>query len=292
MRKNILAVVLLALCPLLVAQQALNNDSVIKLVKAGLSDDLIVSTINAQAGKYDTSTDGLIALKIAGVSDKVVAAIVVKSAGPLKDVPAATAPMPSPQAPAAKVEAAPISRDTQPKTQLSLCKFQLWGPETTFTPSGMAIAGLSVAGEMNAANYYGSISKEVKQYYKTAIEEDSRYQVVDGEKLVDSEDEKHLSLADIAQRNNLFACVSAKPQWAAKVGWNKKLVIQTKWEVESPGGCKVKFNTSVASVETYGKFPHGTEPKLKSAYLGLSKEDARQFIDELQKEMKRAGCEK
>ncbi len=82
MRKFILAVMLLAICPLMFAQQALNNDSVIKLVKAGLSDDLIVSTINASPAAYDTSTNGLIALKTAGVSDKVVAAIVMKSNAP------------------------------------------------------------------------------------------------------------------------------------------------------------------------------------------------------------------
>ena len=87
MSKSFLALVFLAICPLLIAQQALNNDAVIKLVKAGLSDDLIVSTINAQAGIYDTSTDGLIALKAAGVSDKVVAAVVAKSmASPPKEI--------------------------------------------------------------------------------------------------------------------------------------------------------------------------------------------------------------
>jgi hypothetical protein len=47
MRKSFLAVLLLAFCSLLAAQQALNNDAIIKLVKAGLSDDLIVTTINA-----------------------------------------------------------------------------------------------------------------------------------------------------------------------------------------------------------------------------------------------------
>ena len=62
----------------LTAQQAMNNDAVIKLVKAGLSEDLIISTINSQPGTYDTTTDGLIALKKAGVSDKVVGAIVTK----------------------------------------------------------------------------------------------------------------------------------------------------------------------------------------------------------------------
>jgi hypothetical protein len=95
-RKNILAVVLLAICPLLFAQQALNNDGVIKLVKAGMSDDLIVSTINAQVGIYDTSTDGLIALKTAGVSDRVVAAIVTKATAPASAAPAAMAPVPPP----------------------------------------------------------------------------------------------------------------------------------------------------------------------------------------------------
>ena len=82
MRKIILTIVFLAICPLVVAQQALNNDSVIKLVKAGLSDDLIVSTVSASAGTYDTSADGIIALKTAGVSDKVVAAILAKASAP------------------------------------------------------------------------------------------------------------------------------------------------------------------------------------------------------------------
>ena len=45
MRKIFLALVFLALCPLLFAQQSqrpLNNDAIIKLVKAGLSDDLFL----------------------------------------------------------------------------------------------------------------------------------------------------------------------------------------------------------------------------------------------------------
>lgn len=87
MRKCLLALVFLVACPLLAAQQALNNDAIIKLVKAGLSDDLILSTIGAQAGTYDTSTNGLIALKAAGVSDKVVAAIVVKAAATPEPTP-------------------------------------------------------------------------------------------------------------------------------------------------------------------------------------------------------------
>ena len=98
MRKRLFTLAFLVLCPLLVAQQSLNNDAVIKLVKAGLSEDLIVGTIGTQPGTYDTSADGLIALKGAGVSDRVVSAIVAKTAGsaaiaaPTVTAPAVTAP--------------------------------------------------------------------------------------------------------------------------------------------------------------------------------------------------------
>jgi hypothetical protein len=80
MRHGFLALVLLT-TTVLSAQEALDNASVTKLVKAGLSEDLIVTTINSSAGKYDTSASGLIALKKAGASDKVVAAIVLKTSG-------------------------------------------------------------------------------------------------------------------------------------------------------------------------------------------------------------------
>ena len=79
MRKSYFAALLLLACSVLTAQQTLNNDSIIKLVKAGLSDDLIVSTVNASPSAYDTSANGLIALKSAGASDKVVAAVVTRS---------------------------------------------------------------------------------------------------------------------------------------------------------------------------------------------------------------------
>jgi hypothetical protein len=82
MRKSFLAFAFLAFCPLLISQQVFNNESVIKLVKAGLSDDLIVSTINAAPGSYDTSADGIIALKSAGASDKVVAAVIARASPP------------------------------------------------------------------------------------------------------------------------------------------------------------------------------------------------------------------
>jgi hypothetical protein len=97
--KIILAAVVLAIGPMLFAQQALNNEAIIKLVKAGLSDDLIVSAINGSAASYDTTADGIIVLKTAGASDKVVEAIVVKAAASAPPAQSAmTSPVPAPQA--------------------------------------------------------------------------------------------------------------------------------------------------------------------------------------------------
>jgi hypothetical protein len=98
MRKVLFAAILLAFSAPLIAQ-TINDESVIRMVQAGLSDDVIVATINSNPGKFDTSPDGLIALKQAGASNKVIAAIVAKgsSSQPAPGVMAAPpAPAPPP----------------------------------------------------------------------------------------------------------------------------------------------------------------------------------------------------
>lgn len=89
MRKFLLAVLFLGIAGLLAAQQTLNNDGVVKMVKAGLSEDVVVTAVTSSPGTYDTSAEALVALKSAGVGDKVVAAIVTKASAPA--APAASA---------------------------------------------------------------------------------------------------------------------------------------------------------------------------------------------------------
>ena len=79
MSKVVIAVGFLVL---LLGQQTMNNDSVINLMKAGFSEDVIISVINRSLGAYDTSVDGLIALKNAGITNKEIAAIVAKAYPP------------------------------------------------------------------------------------------------------------------------------------------------------------------------------------------------------------------
>lgn len=57
------------------AQETMNNDEVITLTKAGLNPSLIVGKIKSSKTNFDLSTDSLIKLKQAGVSDDVVAAM-------------------------------------------------------------------------------------------------------------------------------------------------------------------------------------------------------------------------
>lgn len=77
--RSTLTLALLALAGLK-AQESLTNAAIIKMVKAGLSEDIIVSMVKSQPAQYSVSPDQLIGLKSAGVSDKIVAVIVEKSA--------------------------------------------------------------------------------------------------------------------------------------------------------------------------------------------------------------------
>ena len=70
------------------AAETLTNATVVQLVKAGIGNDAVIAKIKATEGKYDLSTDDLIALKNDGVSGEVIAAMI---AGPVRAEPAAVA---------------------------------------------------------------------------------------------------------------------------------------------------------------------------------------------------------
>ena len=94
---NLLAVLLLSAAPLF-AQTAeppqpaegpmaapapsmakiLNNGSIMRMVGAGLSDDLVLQAITSQPGQYTTDADSLVELKKAGVSERVISAMMNK----------------------------------------------------------------------------------------------------------------------------------------------------------------------------------------------------------------------
>ncbi len=76
-------VILFALAaPASVQAGPMSNGDVIKLVKAGMGEALILSAIDSSEPAFDISADALIKLKEAGVSDPVIKRVLARSASP------------------------------------------------------------------------------------------------------------------------------------------------------------------------------------------------------------------
>ena len=89
--------------PTAMAQEVLNIESILSMVKGGLSEAVVLARIRSSPANFDTSTNSLLALKKAGVSDKVIEAMV---SAPRSGAAAAAAPAPAP-APAPSTGSAP-----------------------------------------------------------------------------------------------------------------------------------------------------------------------------------------
>lgn len=96
MRAFILCVAVLMgiLAAALPAQQVLDNQAIIKLHNAGLSDDTLLHLINTEPGKYATGVSDIIALKQAGISEKLIKAVATR-ANPAPPPPAKVVPGPA-----------------------------------------------------------------------------------------------------------------------------------------------------------------------------------------------------
>ena len=82
-------------------QEVMTNETVIQMVKAGFSENVILAKMRSSQTKFDTRTEALIALKQAGTPEKVMQAIVSGGAPPASSAPAASAPAASAPAAAA-----------------------------------------------------------------------------------------------------------------------------------------------------------------------------------------------
>ncbi|MRI63157.1 hypothetical protein EDM00_03985 [Ornithobacterium rhinotracheale] len=59
-------------------ENVVTNESIVEMQQGGLSDQLIIAKIKSEKVKFDTSTQSIKVLKAAGVSDDVIAAMIVK----------------------------------------------------------------------------------------------------------------------------------------------------------------------------------------------------------------------
>jgi hypothetical protein len=110
--------------------KVLDNAAVIRMTKADLGDDIILQTVRAQPGTYQTSPDDLVALKGAGVSQPVIAAMLARNSGLQQH--AATTP----------VEITPISVNTDDPGLYYKTRQGTWqpvGPEMVHYRDGGAL---------------------------------------------------------------------------------------------------------------------------------------------------------
>ena len=93
--KHVCFILALAILGALEAQQPLTNEAVLKMVRAGLSEDVVLSMVKSQPAAYTLGPDQVIALTSAGVSDKILAAMAEKTSGGNAYGPAASGATPA-----------------------------------------------------------------------------------------------------------------------------------------------------------------------------------------------------
>lgn len=99
-------------------QSVLTNRDVIRLAQAKVSEEVILTKIKSSPNKFDLSTDGIVQLKTAGVSDAVLKAMMDASSGSEPAKPPLTRPASQP-APVSSQPAAPAKSESKAERETS-----------------------------------------------------------------------------------------------------------------------------------------------------------------------------
>ena len=68
-------------------QRVLDNAAIVKMANADLGDDIILQTVRAQPGNYQTAPEDLVTLKQSGVSPAVISAMLARNSGMQQHAP-------------------------------------------------------------------------------------------------------------------------------------------------------------------------------------------------------------
>lgn len=193
----------------------------------------------------------------------------------------------SPATPAAPPE--PVPTPEMGAKGIGLCEYFLphsnwvkagpwgaWGEGTVFTSPGT----------IGQSPYFETLRRDLIAVTDETLRGFSVVQAVPVEKLIQGPSPKPLTMPELAKLNGLFACVSAKTALVVTFGWNKKLNMQITWTVFSSSGREWEIKTESTSKDTYGKFPDVADPNLKPVWIGLARENTKQFLDRLADVMK------
>jgi len=137
---------------MLSSDEVLTNDSIVKLVKVGINEDVIIAKVRESQCNFDLSVDGMVALKENGVSDRLMEVLLnpAKPAAPAAIPPQASVKPPAPKEPAKVAEppAPPIPK-LPSEVGVHMKKGELWAdvqPEIVAYHTSGAFARLATAG--------------------------------------------------------------------------------------------------------------------------------------------------
>lgn len=169
---KLILVIVLALCAASSPQEkqrALNNNDIINMVKSKLPESVVVQAIESNPGKYDTSTNALVALHKAGVTENELNAMIASSGNGISNAGTSSAPAASKgRKPILSVTAGGTTQELQlEKTQLAETKTKPSSMKslasdsvvTQAMQSGVTTAASTVAMHMN----YGVGGQSVEQ---------------------------------------------------------------------------------------------------------------------------------
>lgn len=120
--------------------------------------------------------------------------------------------------------------------------------------------------------------------YQYALAHSGAFGLVPKGRLVRGKTTGAVPLHVVAQMNNLNACLRASARTSITVGFSKRVVLTTEWEVVGQPGWKLEVQTEAEPTDTQGMFPNVLDPRMQPLLMQLAWENATQFVSELAKQ--------
>lgn len=162
-------------------------------------------------------------------------------------------------------------------TTLSLCGVRVLGGSNTAALLGLVGVAIDVTKEVRDAPYNDQLGIDMHRVFEETLAAQTAYNYVANANLVIAKDGQPLKLPEAARENQLSACIYAVPGMTVSVGWHKKVVLITRWDIVGYPDWKYRIQTKKTSSETHGTFPDQADPALKPVLLELAKESADEF---------------
>jgi len=184
------------------------------------------------------------------------------------------------------------SNMTQPPEgkKISLCNFELNTSSATSSVSAISpLAGAiyATARDPHDRPYFERLKDTLIQITESMLKEAMIFQYIPKEKIQTNPSETRVTPDVVAKNNDLFACLSVTAALACKMGWKKKIVIYTQWQIRCSSKYKVKIATSDVSKDAKAVFVDISDPKYLPDWIELIKANTRQFLEKISVLMKK-----